>query len=40
MQASQILEEIFAVASGKPTKSELLELGAEELVPWQTGPMM
>ncbi len=36
----QILDEIVAVASGKPTKSELLGMGDEEFVPWQTGPTL
>ena len=36
----QILEEILAVASGKRTKSELLDIGAEEFAPWQPGPTM
>jgi len=36
----QILEEIFAVASGKRTKSELLGFGGEELAPWQAGPTL
>jgi altronate hydrolase len=36
----EILDEIFAVASGKRTKSELLELGDEEFVPWQPGPTL
>ncbi|HEY6180124.1 MAG TPA: altronate dehydratase family protein [Kofleriaceae bacterium] len=36
----QILDEIFAVASGKPTKSELLGIGSEEFAPWQTGPTL
>ncbi len=34
----QILDEIFAVASGKQTKSELLDFGGEEFAPWQPGP--
>jgi altronate hydrolase len=36
----QIFEEILAVASGKPTKSELLDIGSEEFAPWQTGPTL
>ena len=36
----QILDEIFAVASGKPTKSEQLGIGSEEFAPWQTGPTL
>jgi altronate hydrolase len=35
-----IFDEILAVASGKPTKSELLGMGDEEFVPWQTGPTL
>jgi altronate hydrolase len=34
----EILDEIFAVASGKRTKSELLDIGSEEFAPWQPGP--
>jgi altronate hydrolase len=34
----QILDEILAVASGKRTKSELLDIGTEEFAPWQPGP--
>jgi altronate hydrolase len=34
----QILDELFAVASGKRTKSELLGFGDEEFAPWQPGP--
>lgn len=33
----QILAEILAVASGHPTVSEDLDLGADEFVPWQLG---
>jgi len=36
----QILDEILAVASGKRTKSEVLGMGDEEFVPWQTGPTL
>ena len=36
----QILDELFAVASGKQTKSEQLGIGAEEFAPWQTGPTL
>ncbi|HET7502754.1 MAG TPA: altronate dehydratase family protein [Kofleriaceae bacterium] len=36
----QILDEIFAVASGKRTKSELLDIGSEEFAPWQLGPTL
>jgi len=36
----QILDEIFEVASGKRTKSELLGLGGEEFAPWQAGPTL
>jgi altronate hydrolase len=34
----QILDELLAVASGKRTKSELLDFGGEEFAPWQVGP--
>ena len=36
----QIFEEILAVASGKPTKSESLGIGEEEFVPWFVGPIL
>jgi altronate hydrolase len=36
----QILDEILAVASGKRTKSELLDFGGEEFAPWQPGPTL
>jgi len=36
----QIFEEILAVASGKPTKSEKHGIGDEEFVPWLVGPML
>jgi altronate hydrolase len=36
----QIFEEILAVASGKPTKSELHGIGEEEFVPWFVGPVL
>jgi altronate hydrolase len=36
----QILDELFAVASGKQTKSEQLGIGADEFAPWQTGPTL
>jgi altronate hydrolase len=35
-----LLEEIMAVASGRPTKSEELGFGDEEFVPWQLGAVM
>ncbi len=31
---------IVDVASGRPTKSELLGVGDEEMVPWQLGAVM
>ena len=31
---------IVGVASGRPTKSELLGVGDEEMVPWQLGAVM
>jgi altronate hydrolase len=37
---AQILEEIVAVASGKPSKSELSGVGEEEFAPWIIGPVM
>ncbi len=36
----EIFAEILAVASGKKTKSELLNLGDEEFVPWNIGPTL
>ena len=36
----EIFEEILAVASGKPTKSEVHGYGDEEFVPWQVGPTL
>ena len=36
----QIFEELLAVASGKPTKSEQLDIGVEEFAPWQVGPTL
>ena len=35
-----LFEEIRAVASGRPTKSEELGFGDEEFVPWQLGAVM
>jgi altronate hydrolase len=35
-----IFEEILAVASGKPTKSESQGIGDEEFVPWLIGPTL
>ncbi|UUO07455.1 altronate dehydratase family protein [Blastopirellula sp. J2-11] len=37
---AKIFEEILAVASGKPTKSEALGIGEEEFVPWLVGPTL
>ena len=34
----RIFEELLEVASGKPTKSELLGIGEEEFQPWLPGP--
>ena len=36
----QIFQEILAVASGKPTKSELLGIGDNEFMPWTVGPVL
>jgi altronate hydrolase len=36
----RIFEEILAVASGKPTKSEALGIGEDEFVPWTVGPVL
>ncbi len=33
----EVFDEIIAVASGRPTKSEALGVGAEEFVPWPIG---
>ena len=35
-----LFEDIIAVASGRPTKSEELGFGDEEFVPWQLGAVM
>jgi altronate hydrolase len=35
-----LFEEILAVASGRPTKSEELGFGDEEFVPWQLGAVL
>jgi altronate hydrolase len=35
-----IFDELIAVASGKPTKSEAQDFGDEEFVPWQLGAVM
>jgi altronate hydrolase len=37
---AQIYAAVVDVASGRPTKSELLGLGDEEMVPWQLGAVM
>lgn len=39
-KGAEILAEILAVASGKPTRSEALGLGDHEIVPWQVGAVM
>ncbi len=36
----EVFDEILAVASGKPTKSESLGIGDEEFVPWTIGPVL
>jgi altronate hydrolase len=36
----QIVDEILAVASGRRSKSELLDFGSEEFAPWQPGPTL
>ncbi|HEY1784413.1 MAG TPA: altronate dehydratase family protein [Pirellulales bacterium] len=36
----EIFEKVLAVASGEPTKSESLNLGDEEFVPWNVGPTL
>jgi len=36
----EIFEEVLAIASGRPTKSELCGLGDEEFVPWTVGPVL
>jgi altronate hydrolase len=36
----QILDEVLAVASGKPTKSELAGIGEAEFAPWMRGPVL
>jgi arabinonate dehydratase len=39
-KGAEILERILAVASGERTKSEALNLGDNEFVPWQIGAVM
>ncbi len=39
-KGDEILDEILAVASGKPSRSEALGLGDSEFVPWQVGAVM
>jgi altronate hydrolase len=39
-KADEIVEAIFATASGRPTRSEDLGLGDNEFVPWQVGAVM
>lgn len=36
----EIFESILAVASGRPTKSELHGIGEDEFFPWHIGPML
>lgn len=36
----QVLDEILAVASGKPTKSEIAGVGEAEFAPWVRGPIL
>lgn len=36
----EVFDEILAVASGRPTKSESLGIGDEEFVPWTIGPVL
>jgi altronate hydrolase len=33
----EIFQHFLDTASGKPTKSELLDLGRHEFIPWQIG---
>ncbi|WP_028933168.1 UxaA family hydrolase [Pseudonocardia spinosispora] len=37
---NEIFERVLAVASGEPTKSELMDYGEEEFVPWHIGTVM
>jgi len=37
---AEIFEEILAVASGKPSKSEAADIGEEEFNPWIIGAML
>jgi altronate hydrolase len=37
---AEIFERVLAVASGQPTKSETMEYGEEEFVPWHLGTVM
>jgi altronate hydrolase len=36
----QIFDQVVAVASGQPTKSELSGVGEEEFAPWMLGPTL
>ena len=36
----RVFETILAVASGEQTKSEILDIGESEFVPWQTWAQM
>ena len=36
----EIFDQVLAVASGQATKSEKLNLGDEEFVPWNVGPTL
>jgi altronate hydrolase len=39
-KGAEILEHVIAVASGQPTKSEMLGYGDSEFVPWIVGTML
>ena len=36
----RVLDELLEVASGRPSASEALGLGGEEMVPWQLGAVL
>ena len=38
-KGAEIFDKVLAVASGEPSKSEVLGLGDNEFVPWQIGIM-
>jgi altronate hydrolase len=39
-RGTQLFEAIVEMASGEPSKSELLGFGAEEIAPWRVGAVL